>query len=109
MIPISQEVAVRRVVSTAVAATAMLAAIGGPAFAVQDPGVTVAKGNFTGILLALVLGLVFGTVFTVLAYRRVEFGEEPAHADLAHDSREGLGGHNVPEPGIEDMPTGGGA
>ncbi|MBW3578731.1 MAG: hypothetical protein KY462_13520 [Actinobacteria bacterium] len=99
----------RRVVFVASAVAAMLAVIGGPAFAVQDPGVTVAKGNFTGILLALVFGLVFGAVFTVLAYRRVEFGEEPAHADLAHDSREGLGGHNVPEPGIEDMPTGGGA
>lgn len=98
----------RRLLSIVAVAVATLLLTGLPALAAEGPSrpISAAKGSFGGVLVGMLLGVAFGAVLTLVAYRGVRFGEEASHAEEAHDVRGGIGGHAVPEPGLEDMPSG---
>lgn len=51
------------------------------------------QGNGQGVLVAVIMGLIFGAFYTVAVYRHGRFGEAPAHEERAHDVREGVGAH----------------
>ncbi|HEX2028256.1 MAG TPA: hypothetical protein VHF25_09690 [Nitriliruptorales bacterium] len=101
----------RRLMSTVAVAVTTLLLTGLPALAAEGPSrpISAAKGSFGGVLVAMVIGVFFGAIVTLVAYRQVRFGQHPSHAEQAHDVRGGIGGHAVPEPGLEDMPSGGGS
>ncbi len=57
------------------------------------------QGNGQGVLVAVIMGLIFGAVYTVAVYRQGRFGEAAAHQERAHDMRTGVGAHEPPEGG----------
>jgi hypothetical protein len=88
---------VGRLTATVTASLALLVLTAGPVLAQDgDAGV---RGTFGGVALALALGTIFGVAVVFLAYKDVAFGEDEAHAEHAHDIRDGVAAH---EPGIDE-------
>ncbi len=93
---------------TVLAGMALLLAASAPAVLAATEGgggeSSPATGSMDAVVYALVYGVVFGAVITVIAYRRVSFGEKAPHHEEAHDIREGMSEY---EPGGKTgAPTG---
>lgn len=86
-----------RLTATVTTSLALLVLTAGPVLAQDgDAGV---RGSFGGVALALAIGTIFGIAVVMLAYKDVAFGEDDAHAEHAHDIRDGIAAH---EPGVEE-------